>query len=124
MLARLEGAVSQITRFTADASHELRSPLSLIRTMAEVALRNPRIDAESADVFRGIVTEAEAAALLLDDMLTLARSDAGHVETAFEPIDLTGLLCEVCARGRSARQIEATYAVRGPERLHLAAGKR
>jgi heavy metal sensor kinase len=98
MLARLENAVGQIARFTADASHELRSPLSLIRTLAEVALRDPRIDDSSASAFREIVTEAENAALLLDDMLTLARADAGHVEAVFEPVDLTSLLAEVCAR--------------------------
>jgi heavy metal sensor kinase len=98
MLARLEGAVSQINRFTADASHELRSPLSMVRTLAELALRNPQIDAESANAFRAIVAESAAAALLLDDMLTLARSDAGHVETVFEPVDLTGMLADICGR--------------------------
>jgi signal transduction histidine kinase len=42
MLARLETAFAETTRFTADASHELRTPVSLIRTTAEVALRRPR----------------------------------------------------------------------------------
>jgi heavy metal sensor kinase len=99
MLARLEGAVSQITRFTADASHELRSPLSVIRIQADLALRNPRLDSESASAFRAVVAEANAAALLLDDMLTLARSDAGHAEAVFESVDLTGMIAEVCERG-------------------------
>lgn len=98
MLARLEGAVSQITRFTADASHELRSPLSIVRIQAELALRSPHIDSASAGAFRAIVAEAEAAALLLDDMLTLARSDAGHAGAAFERVDLTGMIAEVCER--------------------------
>lgn len=98
MLARLEGAVSQITRFTADASHELRGPLSMVRIQAELALRNAHIDSGSAGAFRAIVAEAEGAALLLDDMLTLARSDAGHAGTAFEQVDLTGMIAEVCAR--------------------------
>lgn len=126
MLARLEGAVSQITRFTADASHELRSPLSLIRTWAEMALRNPRIDAQSAEAFRGIVAESASAACLLDDMLTLARADAGHVETVFDSVDLAGMLAELCARAaplvESKRHVLAvdlgeglSHSVRGDE---------
>jgi signal transduction histidine kinase len=63
MLARLEGAVSQITKVTADASHELRSPLAFIRTLAECALRNADVDGESAESFREIVRESEEASL-------------------------------------------------------------
>lgn len=65
MLGRLDTAVDRITRFTADASHELRSPLSFMRTVAEFALRRPGIDPDSAEAFRDIVTESEAAARLL-----------------------------------------------------------
>ncbi len=98
MLARLEGAVHQIAKFTADASHELRSPLTFIRTLGEVALRNPAIDPESEESLREIVHECEEASRLLDDMLTLARSDAGHAESVFEPLDLTEIVAESCAR--------------------------
>ena len=101
MLARLEEAVNKITRFTADASHELRSPLSMIRTTAECALRNPNLDAESGESLREIVLESEQASRLLDDMLTLARSDAGHAETVFETVDLAGIVVEVCGKIRS-----------------------
>jgi signal transduction histidine kinase len=104
MLARLEGAVNQITRFTADASHELRTPISFIRTTAECALRNPSVDPESEESLREIVAESEQASRLLDDMLTLARSDAGHAETAFETVDLTGIVAEVCAKIRPLAQ--------------------
>ena len=58
MLARLENAVERINRFTADASHELRSPVALIRTVAEYALRNPRIDADSKDAFEEILAKS------------------------------------------------------------------
>jgi two-component system, OmpR family, heavy metal sensor histidine kinase CusS len=51
MLGRLEGAVERINRFTADASHELRSPVALVRTVAEYALRNPNMDQESREAF-------------------------------------------------------------------------
>jgi heavy metal sensor kinase len=102
MLARLEVAVAKITRFTADASHELRSPVTYIRTLAEVALRNPAMDPESAESFRDIVRESEEASRLLEDMLTLARSDAGHTESVFEVLDLTEIVADSCARIRPA----------------------
>ena len=107
MLARLEVAVAKITRFTADASHELRSPVTYIRTLAEVALRNPDIDPESAESFRDIVRESEEASGLLEDMLTLARSDAGHTESVFEVLDLTEIVADSCARIRPA--VEAKH---------------
>jgi heavy metal sensor kinase len=101
MLARLETAVGQITRFTADASHELRSPISFIRTVAEYALRNPNLDAESADAFRDIVSESELAARLLEDMLTLARADASTGGTVFEPVDVSAAVQSATDRVRS-----------------------
>jgi signal transduction histidine kinase len=88
MLARLESAVSEIQRFTADASHELRSPLSFVRTVAELALRNPQADAGSRRAFEEIVEESGKAGRLLEDMLTLARADAATAHLAFEPVDL------------------------------------
>jgi signal transduction histidine kinase len=100
MLARLEEAVNQITRFTADASHELRSPISFIQTTSEYALRNPALDPESAESFREIVREASEASRLLEDMLALARSDAGQADTAFGPVNLVDILFETCARAR------------------------
>jgi heavy metal sensor kinase len=94
MLSRLEAAVTRINRFTADASHELRSPVSLIRTVSEFALRNPRLPSEAREAFEDVLAESIQAAELLDDMLTLARADAGHMETAFEAIDLRDVLQE------------------------------
>ena len=100
MLARLEDAVDRINRFTADASHELRSPVALIRTVAEYALRNPNLDRESQEAFLEILAESMETSHLLEDMLTLARADAGYARTVFEPVDLTELVKDVCARLR------------------------
>jgi heavy metal sensor kinase len=100
MLGRLESAVGQIRRFTADASHELRGPLSFTRTVAEVALRNPRIDPDSRRAFQDIVDEAAKAALLLEEMLTLARSDAGPVDLQMQPTDLGVVIEQVCEMAR------------------------
>ncbi len=100
MLARLESAVNEITRFTADASHELRSPLAFMRTVAELALRNRRADATSRRAFEEIVEECGKASRLLEDMLTLARADAGNAHPAFEPVDLAEVVMAVCDKAR------------------------
>lgn len=55
MLARIENAVLRVTQFTADASHELRTPISLIRTEAEIVLRRSRGEAEYREALRHIL---------------------------------------------------------------------
>jgi heavy metal sensor kinase len=100
MLARLESAVNEIKRFTGDASHELRSPVSFVRTTAELALRNRQIDPASRRAFEEIVEECGKASRLLKDMLTLARADAGNAQLAFEPVDLGEVIKTVCLKAR------------------------
>jgi heavy metal sensor kinase len=104
MLSRLEAAVAQIKRFTADASHELRGPLSFITMVSECALRNPALPADCREQFEEILAESQDAAHLLEDMLVLARADAGHVDIKFEPIDLTPLVEEGVERARIAAE--------------------
>ncbi len=96
MLDRLESSVARIKQFTADASHELRGPLSLTRTVAEVALRNPHIDSKSQAAFQDIVDETEQATSLLEQMLLLARADAESSGAALERIDLKEIVKETC----------------------------
>jgi signal transduction histidine kinase len=106
MLGRLEVAVNQITRFTADASHELRSPISFIYTLSECALRNPSLDAESAESFNEIVRECSEATQLLDDMLALARVDAGHADATFERLNLVDVFFEACTKARPFAEVK------------------
>lgn len=101
MLARLESAVAEIKRFTGDASHELRNPVSFVRTTAELALRNCHIDATSRRAFEEIAAECRKASHLLEDMLTLARAEAGNARLAFEPVDFADVLRTACQRARS-----------------------
>jgi signal transduction histidine kinase len=96
MLGRLETSVNQIKRFTADASHELRGPLSFTRTVAEVALRNPQVDPESRRALQDIVDEVAKAAILLEEMLTLARADSLPASLPRVEVNLAGLVKEVC----------------------------
>lgn len=96
MLDRLESSVIQIKRFTADASHELRGPLSFTRTVAEIALKNPDADAESRIALQDIVDEAANATILLEEMLTLARADSLPVALPRTQVNLLSLLEEIC----------------------------
>lgn len=100
MLARLDVAVNQIKRFTADASHELRGPISFVRTVAEVAVRNPEADPESRQAFEDIVEETAKATVLLEDMLTLARADAERGDKALESLNLAAVVEEACEMAR------------------------
>jgi heavy metal sensor kinase len=101
MLERLELSVNCITRFTTDASHELRSPLSFIRVVSESMLRVPELDGESVQAFRDILAETQVATRLLDDMLMLARSDAGHIPIEFQPVVLEAVVAEAVGRLRA-----------------------
>lgn len=80
MLDRIERSVEQIQQFTADASHELRSPLTLIRTAADFSLRRPRETGELTDALRKILREAERMSRLVDSLLLLSRADTGIFE--------------------------------------------
>jgi heavy metal sensor kinase len=100
MLQRLESAVRQIKQFTADASHELRGPMSFTRTVAEVALRNPHADSDSRRAFEDIVNESARASELLEGMLTLARADANSFDAAMETVDLAAVVQEACGLAR------------------------
>jgi signal transduction histidine kinase len=100
MLGRLELAVTHMRRFTADASHELRGPLSFTRTVAEVAMRNPNADPESRRAFEDIVGESAKATVLLEQMLNLARADSGAFNRVLEPINLAAVIEEACALAR------------------------
>jgi heavy metal sensor kinase len=88
MLDRIESAFLRITQFTADASHELRTPVSLIRTEAELALRRSRGEAEYKESLRHILLEAERTTALLEQLLSLARTDSGRETLHLQPVDL------------------------------------
>jgi heavy metal sensor kinase len=97
MLGRIESAFQRITKFTADASHELRTPVSLIRTEAELALRRSRSDAEYKESLRQILQEAERTTQLIEQLLQLARSDSGRESLTLQTVDLPEILRAVTA---------------------------
>ena len=96
MFARLEGAVKTLSQFVGDASHELRTPIAVIRTTAELALRRTRSPESYRASLEQITTESERMTQLVEDLLTLARSDAHTAEMPAEPLEVSELLEEVC----------------------------
>jgi len=95
MLERIESAFLRITQFTADASHELRTPVALIRTEAELALRRPRGEAEYKESIVHILLEAERTTALIEQLLSLARTDSGRETLHLQPLDLRLMLRDV-----------------------------
>ncbi|HUG42441.1 MAG TPA: ATP-binding protein [Longimicrobiales bacterium] len=89
MIARLEGAFGSQRRFTADASHELRGPLTALRGEVEVALRRERDPEEYRRVLASSLQEADRLTQLAEDLLTLARSDAGVMQPRLQVTDLS-----------------------------------
>jgi heavy metal sensor kinase len=88
MLQRIESSFKRITQFTADASHDLRTPVSVIRTTAEITLRRPRSESQYADALGKILRTSVETTTLLDNLLTLARADAGTTGMELHLIDL------------------------------------
>jgi signal transduction histidine kinase len=93
MLARLDAAFAAQRQFVADASHELRNPLAIIRTNVDVALADPRADPEDLRHTIAVVKRAsDRMARLVDDLLALARRQEPILE--HEPVDLGAAVAE------------------------------
>jgi heavy metal sensor kinase len=95
MFADLETSFLAQKRFTADASHELRLPLTILKGEIEVALRHPRTEKEYRQILRQQLDTIDRIQRIVNDLLTLARADAGQLEMVQTPIDLSLLLQEV-----------------------------
>ncbi len=97
MLTRLEAAVTTLSQFVADASHEFRTPLAVIQTTVELALRRPRPAAEYRAALEDVAGDVQRMTHLVEDLLALARNDTGAVDMPRGPIDVRSLLGEVLA---------------------------
>jgi two-component system OmpR family sensor kinase len=91
MLERIEHAFDTQRRFTADASHELRSPLSRLRAEIEITLRRPRDSGDYVTALRSCLEEVERLTTLVEELLMLARIDAGQERGAAVVVSLAGL---------------------------------
>jgi heavy metal sensor kinase len=98
MLSRLDESFRQIRQFSADASHELQTPLTILRGELELALRAPRDPAEYQRAIESALDEIDRMATLVEGLLYLARTDAGVAKMDKESIALEELIEEVCSR--------------------------
>jgi heavy metal sensor kinase len=88
MIDRLQHAFHKVTHFTADASHELRTPVSLIRSTAELALMESRDEETYRAALRDNLEEAVRMTELIEDLLTLARADSGDASLRFTTLNV------------------------------------
>jgi heavy metal sensor kinase len=97
MIGRLESAFERERQFTADASHELKTPLAVLRGDIEVALRRERTPEEYERVLQSSLEEIARLTKLTEDLLTLARSDANEAVLELEDVQLDQLASEARA---------------------------
>lgn len=97
MIEHLEKAFAQQRRFVSHASHELRTPIAAIRSMAEVTLEQPPTPEAYITTLQEIDSEAERLGHLVGDLLALARADEGHTLFEQRPLRLDMLATEVVA---------------------------
>ena len=98
MLGRLEAGLQRERDFVADAGHELRTPLALLRTELELALRQGQSEEELREALRVSVEEVDRLAQLADDLLLIARYDRGRLPLRVESVDARSLLDSVVTR--------------------------
>jgi heavy metal sensor kinase len=108
LLSRLDQSFESMRRFVADASHELRTPIAIIRGEADVALSQDRGAAEYRESLAIVLDESRRLSHLVDDLLNLARADAGHVKLKTHDFYFNDLLADCCRTVQTlaaARQI-------------------
>ena len=98
MLDRLEEALERERSFVADAGHELRTPLALLRTELELALRHAETKEDLREAVLSSSGEVERLAQLAEDLLLIARSDRGRIPLQLEDVAVDDLLASVASR--------------------------
>src|SRR5207244_2811733 len=99
MMTRLERSFAALRRFTADASHELKTPLTVLRAGVERAITTPNLPQETLATLEETLQEIKRMTELVDALLTLARADEGIAPLHREPVDLRGIVEEVRETG-------------------------
>jgi heavy metal sensor kinase len=115
MIGRLQHSFAEVRRFTADASHELRTPLTAIRTEAEVALSRAALPEDQQRLLASILEECDRLTRLTDQLLTLAREDAGVGLPVREPVDLAALARDVAETMRPLAEARGLRLIAGED---------
>jgi two-component system, OmpR family, sensor kinase len=116
LLARLQGALTRQTAFVADAGHELRTPLAVLRTELELAGHHHRSPEELLDAIRNAADETDRIARLAEELLFLARSDGDRDRAALEVEPLMPLLTRSVEMVETrAADADVTVSLRGDD---------
>ncbi len=106
MLDRLKKSISDQSRFYADVSHELKTPLTVIRGEAEVALRGPGGAEDYREALASIIAVAHQLGQLVDELLFLARSEAGEIRYEMASVALSPLLEEAAGQSEGVARLK------------------
>ena len=102
--APIEQSMERMRHFMADAAHELRTPLTVLRSRAEVALQQSRTTTEYVDSLRAIDAESQRLARIVDDLLTLARADAGERPITRQRVFLDDIAMDAAQAARAVAE--------------------
>jgi heavy metal sensor kinase len=95
MIERLDRSFSEVRRFTADASHELRTPIAVIRSEAELGIDTANNVDEAKERLASILEECNRLTFITEQLLALSREDAGMTGRSLEPVQLAPMLTDV-----------------------------
>ena len=98
MIFRLGKSFDQIKQFTSDASHELKTPLTVLKGEMEVALRKERSSQDYEQVLRSNLEEINRMSRIVEDLLFLSKTDTGEIRLLKEEINLTEIVRDVVAQ--------------------------
>jgi len=101
LLARLHDSFRRIRQFSGDASHELRTPLTILKGETEVALRWAKSPEEFRSALQSNLEEINRMERIIEDLLQLAKSDAGELPMEIEDLSLSDLILEIFMQGRT-----------------------
>ena len=95
MISRLDQSFHQIKQFSSDASHELKTPLTILKGEVEVALRKERTSQDYEQILRSNLEEINRMSKIVDDLLLLARTETGEIRLFKEEVNLSQIVSEV-----------------------------
>jgi len=122
MLERLEDSFNKVRQFTADASHELRTPLAILKGETEVTLRWARDADELRRTLESNMEEIDRMGRIIEDLLALAKSEAGEIPLGLADVNLSDLLQDLYLQGKTLaepKSIEFNLHLQVDREIHL-----
>jgi two-component system, OmpR family, heavy metal sensor histidine kinase CusS len=120
MMDRLEKSFHQATRFTADASHELKTPLTIMQGELEQALQVAPVGSQEQQVFNNLLEETQRLKNITRNLLLLAQADSGQLKLSRQPVDLSALLQNVLEDARIlAGALDLSFDLKLPQDLQV-----